>query len=447
MTKEVLRSRKELTIMEEQSGRVGDEVNSKTGRRQSHHAVIIRKRKRVLLMALMAVGLFTLSMAATLGIYSWFNPDTDLLAWMHKSQTTEEGEVVPLLKERFNLLILGVDERLDDLGRSDTMLFFSVPSDGSKPLLISIPRDTMIWKKDIQDYDRINNIYPTDGIDATVQTVRNLFGVPIDGYIKVNIEGFVELVDIMGGVRITVDEAMDYDDPYQDLYIHIQPGEQILDGQTAMEYVRFRADGMGDIGRIERQQKFLKAALNQALSLNNITRIPNMVRQGFSMVETNISLNKLLSLANTVIRNGLTDFESVTLPGDGLYYGDASVYMLNIQEMYELIAEKMIPEEQDPMYLKLLQQKWIVDYMQIHETALTRAQEIWEATGMWLSESEYQAWLTSLTPPEPEPDPNENPGESGETLEEPSPTEPLEPPSTEEPQTPTPITLPTPITP
>ena len=433
-----------------------------TNRKKHQQKILIKKRKRILITSLLAVVLFMVSMAATLGIYSWLNPEIDLFAWMHPVQKTEE---VPVLKERFNLLVLGVDERLDDLGRSDTMLFFSVPSDGSQPLLISIPRDTMIWKKELQIYDRINNIYPTDGIDATVQMVRNLFGVPVDGYIKVNIEGFVELIDIMGGVRIVVDEAMDYEDPYQDLYIHIQPGEQILDGQTSMEYVRFRADGTGDIGRIARQQKFLKAAMDQALSMNNLSKIPNMIRQGFSMVETNVSINKLLSLANTIIRNGISDFHSAMLPGDGLYYGDASVWMLRLEEMYSLIAELMIPDDRDEMYLNLLQQKWIIDYQKIHDEALAKATAIWEETGMWLSDSEYAYWKASQVVPdvEPRPDDPENPEEPTEPVEpetpgDPSdpidPNEPVEPDDPEEPVNPTapttstvPITPPVPITP
>jgi LCP family protein required for cell wall assembly len=427
-----------------------------TNRKKHQQKILIKKRKRILITSLLAVVLFMVSMAATLGIYSWLNPEIDLFAWMHPVQKTEEGEEVPVLKERFNLLVLGVDERLDDLGRSDTMLFFSVPSDGSQPLLISIPRDTMIWKKELQIYDRINNIYPTDGIDATVQMVRNLFGVPVDGYIKVNIEGFVELIDIMGGVRIVVDEAMDYEDPYQDLYIHIQPGDQILDGQTSMEYVRFRADGTGDIGRIARQQKFLKAAMDQALSVNNLSKIPNMIRQGFSMIETNISINKLLSLANTIIRNGISDFHSAMLPGDGLYYGDASVWMLRLEEMYTLIAELMIPDDRDEMYLNLLQQKWIVDYQKIHDEALAKATAIWEETGMWLSDSEYAAWKSSQVVPDPEPKPEdpENPEEPTEPIEPETPEDPTEPINPDEPVEPekpvdptTPITPPVPITP
>lgn len=435
-------------------------VRQPSGRRMRQQQITDRKRKRFLITILLAILLFIISLSATLGVYALLNPGTDLFAWMHPNQQTEDGGKIPVLKDRFNLLVLGVDERVDDLGRSDTMLFFSVPSDGSQPLLISIPRDTMVWKKEDQNYDRINTIYPISGIDATVQAIRNLLGVPVDGYIKVNIEGFVKLVDIMGGVRIMVDEAMDYDDPYQDLYIHIQPGNQVLDGQTSMEYVRFRADGLGDIGRIARQQKFLKAAMDQALSLNNLANIPKMIKQGFSMIETNISMNKLLSLANTIVRNGISDFHSVTLPGDGLYYGDASLWMLRMEEMYALIAALMIPEDRVEMYMALLQQKWIQDYQELHAVTLTKANAIWEETGMWLSDSEYEYWKAAHYIPNPEPNEPTEPVEPGtptepiqpaEPTEPGTPTEPIQPTEPTEPteptNPPTPVTPPKPITP
>ena len=88
-----------------------------SNRKKHQQKILIKKRKRILITSLVAVVLFIVSVAATLGIYSWLNPEIDLFAWMHPVQKTEEGEEVPVLKERFNLLVLGVDERLDVLGR------------------------------------------------------------------------------------------------------------------------------------------------------------------------------------------------------------------------------------------------------------------------------------------------------------------------------------------
>ncbi|NLN84240.1 MAG: LCP family protein [Firmicutes bacterium] len=354
------------------------------------------------LVILLAGLLFFGSVLATIGIYSYLNPESNILSWFKQKDEDQPNDKLPVLKERFNLLVLGVDERVDDLGRSDTMLLFSLPSDDQTPLLISIPRDAMIYNETWQNFDRINNVFPLDGIKGSVNAVEELLGLPVHGYLKLNIEGFVDLVDIMGGVRLDVEEQMDYEDPYQDLYIHIMPGEQLLDGKTSMEYVRYRADGDGDIGRIVRQQKFLEAAMEQALSLQNITRIPSMIKQGLSMVETDLSLNRLLTLANTVIKGEKKSFLSYTLPGEGLYYQDASLYMLDLEEMYTNLADLLLTAQDKEKYLDLLQQPWIQHYKEIYADSLAWASRVWEETGMWLSQSEYQYWLNSQIPPEEE---------------------------------------------
>lgn len=397
-------------------------MNRADGSRRNKTSVA-KKRKKILIVVLAALAIFTLSVGATVGIYAMRHPESNLFGWFSsKVKQTDEGEVLPTLSGGFNLLVVGVDERTDDLGRSDTMLFFSLPADGGNPFMLSVPRDTMIWDSEAQDYNRINSVYPTDGIEATVSTVQNLLGVPIDGYVKINIEGFVKLVDILGGVTVTVDEAMDYDDPYQDLHIHLQPGETLMNGQTAMEYVRFRADGAGDIGRIARQQKFIKAAVSQALSVNKITKLPSLIRQGFSMMETNLSLKQLLTVANTVITKGISNFETATLPGDGLYYGDMAVYMLRLDEMYEMLADLLVPTDQEADYMKLLEQNWTSDYMALHDAKLLIGQEIWQATGLSLSEAQYAEWLANRTWADPGVTETEDP-----PIEEP--VEPTEPPT------------------
>ncbi|HZW49440.1 MAG TPA: LCP family protein [Bacillota bacterium] len=404
-----------------------------------YKASVIKKRKKILIFALVALSVFVLSVGATVGIYAIGHPESNLFGWFtSKVKQSDEGANLPTLSGGFNLLVVGVDERTDDLGRSDTMIFFSLPADGGNPLMLSIPRDTMIWEKEAQAYDRINNVFPTDGIEATVSTVQNLLGVPIDGYVKINIEGFVELVDILGGVSVMVDEAMDYDDPYQDLYIHLLPGETLMDGQTAMEYVRFRADGAGDIGRIARQQKFIKAAMSQALSVNKITKLPSLIRQGFSMLETNLSLMKLLTLANTVITKGISNFDTATLPGDGLYYGDMALYMLRLDEMYEMLADLLVPTDQEADYLKLLEQNWMSAYMALHDAKLLTAQEIWEETGLSLSEAQYAEWLAYHTWVAPVVVETEDPP----IVEPVEPVEPPVEPSTEPPVEPTEGTIP-----
>ena len=105
------------------------------------------------------------------------------------------------------------------------------------------------------------------------QTVANLLRVPIHYYALANWRGFIDVVNLIGGVDIYVDKDMYYEDPYADLVIDIKHGYQHMDGETAGKYVRFRKDELGDIGRVQRQQKFLKAAAEQMFSVQNVAKI------------------------------------------------------------------------------------------------------------------------------------------------------------------------------
>jgi LCP family protein required for cell wall assembly len=122
--------------------------------------------------------------------------------------------------------------------------------------------------------DKINHAFRYGGAELARQTVADFLRVPVDCHIVLDPQGFVRIVDILGGINIYVENDMDYEDPYQDLYIHIKRGYQKLDGKTAMQYVRFRNDDLGDIGRMLRQQRFLKVFLDQLFSYSGLLKLP-----------------------------------------------------------------------------------------------------------------------------------------------------------------------------
>ena len=159
-----------------------------------------------------------------------------------------------------HVMIMGVDSRGDDVGRSDTLMVTAVDVDQKKAALLSIPRDTRV-AIDGHGFDKINHAYAYGGHKLTQQTVEHLLDVPIDHYIVIDIKSFERIIDAIGGVDINVEKRMHYEDPWDDdggLVIDLYPGEQHMDGKKAIQYVRYR-DGEGDIGRIGRQQKFMKA--------------------------------------------------------------------------------------------------------------------------------------------------------------------------------------------
>lgn len=222
-----------------------------------------------------------------------------------------------------NLLIMGVDlpepgqEEADDLfaGRSDVMLLVRVsPEDGTVDLL-SIPRDTQVEipGEGIAKINHANLAGGPELVAATVQT--NLGPVPIDRYVRVSTGALRELVDLLGGVEVNVPQRMVYQDVTQGLNIDLEPGWQTLDGDQAEQFARFRSDGNGDIGRVQRQQMLMKAMRERLTHPTVIPRLPQMMRVMMSQVDTNLTLEEILALANVGMEIDPNNLRMVMLPG------------------------------------------------------------------------------------------------------------------------------------
>lgn len=245
----------------------------------------------------------------------------------------------------YNILACGVD---DGNGGSDTMILVSI--DSKKPAIncISIPRDTLIdvdWK-----VKKINASYNKGGVDLVAEKVSDLLGVPVDFTVKVDLEGFVELVDAIDGVDFEVPINMNYDDPYQDLHIHLEKGLQHLDGKTAMGVVRFRHnnDGTGygteDIGRIGTQQAFLKTVAKKMLSSITPGDLATYAKLFKQYVETGLTVNNLLWCGQQVFATGMDNIHFHTLPGDGTgYYKGGSYYILYDDQVLSLVNDYFNP--------------------------------------------------------------------------------------------------------
>lgn len=173
-----------------------------------------------------------------------------------------------------NVLVLGLD---DDETRSDVIALINYNPIESKMKILSIARDTRVRVNG--KYTKINSLIGKGGEKLVVDMVEEITGLPIDYYITLNFKGFREIVDILGGVEIDVPFDMDYDDPYQNLHIHLKKGKQVLDGKKAEEFVRYRkgnhsGEGYedGDLGRIKMQQLFIEEFVKQKLKLKYLLK-------------------------------------------------------------------------------------------------------------------------------------------------------------------------------
>ena len=208
-----------------------------------------------------------------------------------------------------HVMILGVDQRADDVGRSDTLMVATLDTESGKGALLSVPRDTRL-AIDGHGYDKANHAYAFGGHALSMSAVENLLGVPMDHYLIINTRAFERIIDAIGGVDINVEKRMHYEDPWDDnggLVIDLKPGMQHMNGKTAVTYVRYR-DEEGDIGRIKRQQKFMKACMDKVTSPAIIPKLPTVIKEVIGSVKTDLSFRQLLEFAGTLKeaqKNGL----------------------------------------------------------------------------------------------------------------------------------------------
>ena len=245
----------------------------------------------------------------------------------------------------YNILLYGVD---NDAGGSDTNMLMRFDAEGKKIDVVSLPRDTLM-----SNGHKLNSSYNNGGTEKLRSNIEDMLGVPVDFYVSVDLKGFITLIDQIDGVDFDVPEDMDYDDPYQDLHIHFKKGLQHLNGQQAMEVVRFRHNndntgygGQQDLGRIGTQQAFLKTVAQKLMKLENV---PAMAETFLKYVKTDLTLGNLIWLANQALSMGGMDAISfATLPGDGAgWYKGMSVYALDPEQVLEMTNSMLNPYATD----------------------------------------------------------------------------------------------------
>ena len=245
-------------------------------------------------------------------------------------------------KDKATVLIMGVDKREDDVGRSDTLMIATIDPRLDQATLLSVPRDTRVKIRG-RGYDKINAAFAYGGVTLTESTVENFLGIDIDHYIIIDTNSFVKIIDAIGGVDIDVEKRMFYEDPWDDnggLVIDLYPGQQHMDGKTAVTYVRYR-DSEGDIGRVKRQQAFMAACMDKVTSPEIVPRIPQIVREVIDAVETDMSLRQLLELAGALKAAAQNGLETDMVPGYPLYIDDISYWIPDVELLRISVADAL----------------------------------------------------------------------------------------------------------
>ena len=269
---------------------------------------------------------------------------------------------LPELKRPVNILLLGIKVISSDLegkgieyekqdvgyhhlvnsfdGLSDSMLLLRFDPQEERVSVLSIPRDTRVYIEG-HGVRKINHANEYGGPALTASVASELLGgIEIDRYARVNVQGVEKLIDALGGVTVNVPKDMKYNDFSQHLYIDLKKGVQHLDGDKAMQFLRYRYDDYGDISRVQRQQMLMRSAVEQTLKPATIVKIPKILSVIQSHLDTNLTVKELMALSNFAAQIDRSNVKMMMLPGDFNSGDEAVSYWLpNDDNIHKLMTK------------------------------------------------------------------------------------------------------------
>jgi LCP family protein required for cell wall assembly len=312
----------------------------------------------VAMLSATAGALVAVSLSSTPLLQSRLRPDEAAVFTKGGSISSNSSLRLPELTRPVNILILGTkvlasdipqgstDKRAYELvnsfdGPTDTMLLLRFDPEAKRLAVLSIPRDTRTY---IEGYgiNKINAANTLGGPALSAKTVSELLeGVGIDRYVRVNVQGVQSLVDALGGVTVYVPQDMKYQDDSQHLYINLKQGKQHLNGEKALQVLRFRHDKNGDIGRVQRQQLVMRALMEQALNPATLTRLPKILSVIQSHLDTNLTVEELVALVGFGVQTNRSNMQMLMVPGDfnGDGRGDVSYWLPDNRRIQQMMAQ------------------------------------------------------------------------------------------------------------
>lgn len=250
--------------------------------------------------------------------------------------------------EGLTFLLLGIDTKdlsVDSKERSDTMMLCNINRSTGKISILSIPRDTRAFIRGRKSEEKINHAHAYGGPELSVKAVKDLLGIDLDYFVRVDYKIVKEYVDLIGGVEVDVPQNMHYEDPTADppLYIDLKEGRQVLDGDKSLQFLRFRKGYKDqDIGRIRAQQQFIQATMKQSLKPGNIIRLPQIISTYYKYVDTNIPLDQILIYATKAKDFSSDNMEMATIPGEPKTINGISYFIPYEEETGELVRNMFL---------------------------------------------------------------------------------------------------------
>lgn len=288
--------------------------------------------KKLLIGLAITAGIIVLALGGY-GLYL-YKQLTDTASKVHEPLDRDTRDIDLDKKQPLSFLLLGVDERKNDKGRSDTIVVVTVNPKKKSMIMFNIPRDTRTEIIGRGTEDKINHAYAFGNVPMTIDTVEHFLDIPIDYYVKVNMEAFKDIVDALGGVTVTNSFAFSsdgYDFP---------EGTIRLNGEKALAYTRMRKkDPKGDLGRNARQQQVIKAIIKEGASIQSITKLSDILNSLEDNVKTNLTFDEM-KLIQKNYRSALEKTESFEIKGSGKRINGIYYYIVPEEER-KAISERL----------------------------------------------------------------------------------------------------------
>ena len=258
---------------------------------------------------------------------------------------------------RINVLLLGESGVGDGYKLADSIMVASYNPQTQQASILSIPRDTYVGRRDketaTQNYlasYKMNSVYRNGtNIEEAVERVSELTGLEIHNYVIIDTDAIIEIVDAIGGVMFNVPIDMDYDDPTQDLHIHLKAGEQLIDGDKAEQLLRFRHNndwttypaeyGDNDLGRMRTQREFIQETLKQLVKFENVTKVLDVIDITFKNIKTDLSMQTIKYYIPYIFKFNMQNIQTGTLPGASEQCNGIWIYVANSRKTKELVDE------------------------------------------------------------------------------------------------------------
>ncbi len=245
-------------------------------------------------------------------------------------------EPPPMLEGQDVVLLVGADKREgENVYRTDTIMIAFIDWENNNINLLSVPRDSYVQLPGYSTKTKINEAYFYGGISLLKSTIEYTLGIAVEKYVEIDFNGFIELIDAIGGVEIDVPVNM-YKSSEN---IAIDAGLQTLDGVDALGFVRFRDLPMGDIDRIANQQMFIQELAQKFTDPTIILKVPQLANIAWEYVNTDYTLSEILEVSNSLLQMDLNTINTYSLPGAGMWIGQGNYWMLNRTQTIEMITE------------------------------------------------------------------------------------------------------------